>query len=67
MALLNWTDEPILDLEVTVTDIGDVHVAAFPTVSSAQGVPVSVAHGLSSVTVTMALKDVDVLLFERPK
>jgi hypothetical protein len=67
VVLLNWTDEPIPDLEVTVTDIGDVHLAAFPMVSSAQGVPVSVVPGTSSVSVTMPLKDVDVLLFERPK
>jgi len=59
VVLLNWTDEPIHDLEVTVPDVG-----RFTKVSSAQGVPVSVAHGTSSVTVTMALKDVDVLLFE---
>jgi hypothetical protein len=64
VVLLNWTDEAIQDLEVTVTNVGDVHVADFPNVSSAQGVPVSVARRTSSVTVTMALKNVDVLLFE---
>jgi hypothetical protein len=63
VVLLNWTDEPIPDLEVTVTDVGDVHLATFPIVSSAQAVPISVVRGTSSVTVTMALKDVDVLLF----
>jgi hypothetical protein len=64
VVLLNWTDEPIDDLEVTVTDAGDVHVADFPNVSSAQGVPVStrVVPG-KPITVTMPLKDVDVLLF----
>src|SRR5262249_34462905 len=28
VVLLNWTDEPIHDLEVTVTDVGDVRLAA---------------------------------------
>jgi hypothetical protein len=66
VVLLNWTDEPIPDLEVTITDVGDVRAADFPMVSSAQGIPVSVAHGTSSVTATMVLNDVDVLLFELP-
>jgi hypothetical protein len=67
VVLLNWTDEPVHDLEVTVTDVGDVRVAAFPIVSSAQGVPVSVVPGKSPITIKMPLKDVDVLLFERLK
>jgi hypothetical protein len=65
VVLLNWTDTPIEDLEVTVTDVGDIHVADFPKVSSAQGVPVStrVVPG-KPITITMPLKNVDVLLFE---
>jgi hypothetical protein len=59
VVLLNWTDEPIEHLEVTVPDVGCFH-----NVSSAMGVPLASTPSAQSIQVRMPLKDVDVLLIE---
>jgi hypothetical protein len=57
IVLLNWTDQPIRSLTITVPNVG-----AFHRVRSAQGVPVQVkVHG-HDLEITLSLDHVDVLL-----
>lgn len=61
IVLLNWTDQPITSLTVTVPNAGLFH-----TVRSAQGTQVQTrALGPDTVEITLSLTDVDVLLLER--
>lgn len=69
VVLLNWTDEPIDSLDVTVPAVGHFQRVSSaqdgPLKSTASTVSVSGKPPVTTVTVkNMRLKDVDVLLFE---
>jgi hypothetical protein len=59
VVLLNWTDEPISNLGVTLADPGN-----FKRVSSAQGVTLTSSITARGLHVQMPLKDVDVVIVE---
>jgi hypothetical protein len=59
ITLLNWTDQPIASLTVTVPNVGP-----FTTVCTANGVPVQTQLNGNTMQITLPLDHVDVLLLQ---
>jgi len=59
ITVLNWTDQPISNLKVTVPNVG-----AFTTVCTANGVPVQTQLVGDTMQITLPLDQVDVLLLQ---